>query len=636
MAAKRLKGIQNLIAWSAPHGVVSRDSVRFLIDDNGQVKCIANHFIPANKHILHVPFKLDFSFPALKLEVHPDKAWNGWNELRTMISNFEEKFEWNPYNYEQKDYFSKNMLLLICIVGLLHKLSEEPDLEQHSEIVQAFYYYWHALPLEVGCVFNWSDDELACLQGSSFAACLPDARRLGQEIYHSVFIPFIKIYAGLFGGRAPMSLDRFLYVNSVILTRSFATKKDRIALLPLIDLVNGKPNELHNTTLENCSIQSNVNGEFHKFHILETSMDIYAGDEVFIEYAQVGNGDYLMTYNYLPLDPEVIMNNQKTDIFLDLTEFLETELLRMHANHPPIRSLKRQHVYGFFNLPKVIPMSMEDLFSTDYSCMPSIRQVLIFLQFNESDAMKAIKTSRIKSQLNPHQLHHLFHMFLKFIDVSIERVNLPLIRSALGNTVGVNVINNPTRALPLTANMRSAIYLQMSERLVVEVMINRFINLFPESFHELGYSILRAHLISSEINSILEELCRPVIAARQSQCLVCGSFQGVSKCSRCRRAFYCSAGCQKEHWQYHKKICRPTATPQALTTVPPCTSCNAAAAASAPSAPAAAVAAVLASGMVNGVVSGVMMLGPNGVPMAIPGSAQGHGGKDKDKGGSVA
>lgn len=568
LALKRYQSVNELMTFCSSQGVMSRDSVRFMIDDDGQIRCIANHFIPANKHILHVPFRLDLSFSSLKLEVHPDKAWNGWNELKNNIKKFENGFQVNPYAYEQKDYFSKNMMLLMCIVGILHKLEEEPDLDQHSDIVQAFYHYWNSLPSDIGSIlFDWTEAELACLQGSSLYSCLPDAKRLGEEMYHQVFIPFIRIYCGLFGGRNPISLEKFLFINSVILTRSFGSsaRKDRICLLPVIDLVNGKPSELHNAVLENCAIQSTVNGEFHKYHILTSSCDIYAGDEICIEYAQVGNGDYLLTYNCIPLDPEVIMNNQKTDVYLDLSEFLETELLRMHPDTPTIRTLKRQHVYGFFNLPKVIPMSMEDLFSTEYSCIPSIRQVLIFLQFDEKDAQKAIRTSRIKSQLTPHQLRLLFHMFLKFIDCSIEKVNMPLIKAVLSHEIPVNTLQGVdySQPIPLTSNMRSAIYLQMSERLVIEVMISRFINLFPESFHELGYSIMRSHLISSEINTILEELCRPAIVARQNQCLICGSCTGVSKCSRCRKAYYCSSNCQKEHWPYHKKVCKPLTVKEA-------------------------------------------------------------------------
>lgn len=390
----------------------------------------------------------------------------------------------------------------------------------------------------------------------------------------------------------------------------------------MTDLVGGKSNNQHNCSLESCAIQKEVDGEFIKFHALTSTYDINAGDELFLEYAQVGNGSYLLTYNHIPLDPEIIMNNQRTDVFLDLGEFLETELLRMHPNHPKIRHMKRSHIYGFFNLPKMIPMSMEDLFSQEYSCVPSIRQVLIFLQFNEQEAAKAIETSRIKSQLNPHQLHQLFLLFLRFIETSVGKPKIGQFRMLLPEDTAIRSINSCSRveelddsppeataaatqagAQPATAasvastasaaiaaagklassmvgsvvggssnkaaekasqrgksllteNMRSAIFLQMSERLVIEVMINRFINLFPENFHELGYSLMRDHLVSTEINIILEELCRLMHMERASQCMVCGVTGSMSKCSRCRKAYYCSAACQKVHWQYHKKICR--------------------------------------------------------------------------------
>jgi hypothetical protein len=607
----RKEVVESLIAWGSGCGVLSRDSAKFIIGENGRIRCVANRFIPANKHILHVPFRMDLSFASLKTEVHPDKAWIGWSDLKARVKVFEETFRWNPYNYEQKDYFSKNVLLAVCIVGVIHKTngsvrngmslanaSNPIVLSDHSSgisdgtstdtsgitesfILQTFRHYWKALPKDVGNVlYNWKPVELACLQGSSFSNCLPDARRFGEELFHKVIHPFLNQHKEIFGNNSLITLDDYFYINSVILTQSFGTgKKEKSALLPIIDLVNGKPNDMHNCTLENCAIQKEINGEFIKFHVLESFCDIHAGDEIFLEYAQVGNGDYLMTYNHIPLDPEMIMNNQKTDVFLDLAEFLETELLRMHPNHPNIRQMKRQHVYGFFNLPKTIPITMEDLFSQEYSCIPSIRQVLIFLQFDEADAMKAIKTSRIKSQLSPHQLHYLFHLFLKFIECSLQKPNVALFRGLLNpkslpthvqNAVNMQVCGgtitttnppaNGAASVPeLTPNMKAAIYLQMSERLVIEVMINRFIHLFPESFRELGYSIMGEHLVSTEVNTVLEGLCRPIINERASHCFICGSSSNVSKCSRCRRACYCSTNCQKEHWPYHKQVCKSSA-----------------------------------------------------------------------------
>lgn len=558
--------VEKLIAWGAQFGVVSREGITFNIAESGQIRCVANRFIPAKKQILYVPFSFDMTFAGIKPILHPgNKNWEGWTNLKTRIKLFEQAFQWNPYNNDHKDYFSNNVLLAVSVLGMLHRVSrleEDPPVDTyHSNMLQTFLLYWKAVRTDVGNIlYDWTPTELSHLHGSSLFNCIEDARRLGEEMFHHVILPFALEYPETFGEN--ITLSQYLFINSVILTQSFGAstgKKKRSSLLPIIDLVNGKPNDMHNCMLENCAIQKEVNGEFLKLHVLETLCDIHAGEEIILEYAQVGNGEYLLTYNYLPLDPEVIMNNQKTEIYLDLSEFLETELLRMHPNQPPLRRMKREHVYGFFNLPQHIPITMEDLFSQEYSCIPSIRQVLIFLQFDETDAVKAIKTSRIKSQLNPQQLHHLFHMFLKFIECSLGKPRVDLYRGIFGNKLVSEVpggLSSNTQLL--TANMKSAIYLQMSERLVVEVMINRFINLFPENFHDLGYSIMRDHLVSTEINSILEELCKPTMNSRTMQCLVCGSLVNVSKCSRCRKAYYCSPACQKEHWPYHRSVCKPS------------------------------------------------------------------------------
>jgi hypothetical protein len=280
---------------------------------------------------------------------------------------------------------------------------------------------------------------------------------------------------------------------------------------------------------------------------------------------------------------------------------------------------------------------MDDLFSAEYTCVPAIRQVLIFLLCNEEEACRAITSAKIKSQFEP---PHVFLLFGRFIEVSLGKPDIAKFRSLLSpqqqavmaasaatgtavelpaaapgaatstatTTAGAEASKNAakggkktaasstatddsvtsttpaatgkpdapastspggaatakalrktqstlTAAAALTTNMRSAIFLHMSERLVIEVMINRFINLFPESYHEVGYSILAHHLVSTEINVILEQLCRPANLLRASSCMVCGAGGPISKCSRCKTAFYCSAACQKEHWVHHKKTC---------------------------------------------------------------------------------
>ena len=42
------------------------------------------------------------------------------------------------------------------------------------------------------------------------------------------------------------------------------------------------------------------------------------------------------------------------------------------------------------------------------------------------------------------------------------------------------------------------------------------------------------------------------------ECLHClVSKPGLTKCSRCQDAYYCSMFCQKKHWKIHKQVCQP-------------------------------------------------------------------------------
>jgi hypothetical protein len=596
-AMRRFECVSNLTQWASNSGFLSRENVKFVIGEDGLVKCKATRFIPAGKHIMHVPFKLDLSFPALKNEIVGSNNWQGWIDLKTRVRMFAKAFRWHPYNFDQKDNFSKNLLLVMTIIGVLKKLNTSPNLENESHILKTFSHYWHSLPASVGSVLlDWTEADLAVLQGSSFFNCLPDAKRFGVELFQLVVVPFIAQYPDIFG--ETIDFETFMRINCVVCSRSFSTTSKQAKffdckLIPIIDLLNGKTNEQHNCSLENCAIQKEINGEFIKFHALDSVCDINAGDEIFLEYAQVGNGRYLLSYDVIPLDPSVIMNNQKTDIFLDFGEFLDTELLRMHANAPTVRKMKKTHIYGFFNLPRVIGVCMDDLFSAEYTCVPALRQVLIFLLCNEEEACRAITSAKIKSQFEPPQV---FELFGRFIEVTLGKPDIVKFRSLLTPTAAAALTNaaavdgagakktdatgapadgsptataanakavrkaqaalNCAAANPaLSTNMRSAIFLHMSERLVVEVMINRFINLFPESYHEAGYSILSPPLVSTEINVILEQLCRPANLARASMCMVCGASGQISKCSRCKTAFYCSPACQKEHWAHHRKTC---------------------------------------------------------------------------------
>ncbi len=43
----------------------------------------------------------------------------------------------------------------------------------------------------------------------------------------------------------------------------------------------------------------------------------------------------------------------------------------------------------------------------------------------------------------------------------------------------------------------------------------------------------------------------------ESKCALCGCTGASKQCSRCTRACYCTAQCQRKHWPVHKKVCVP-------------------------------------------------------------------------------
>lgn len=75
--------------------------------------------------------------------------------------------------------------------------------------------------------------------------------------------------------------------------------------------------------------------------------------------------------------------------------------------------------------------------------------------------------------------------------------------------------------------------------------------------------VLQAHLTGQPLQPIVVPAAAVVQQqlddmGRFSDCSGCGRHAvGLRLCSRCKKAQYCSTGCQRTHWRVHKRECQP-------------------------------------------------------------------------------
>lgn len=101
------------------------------------------------------------------------------------------------------------------------------------------------------------------------------------------------------------------------------------------------------------------------------------------------------------------------------------------------------------------------------------------------------------------------------------------------------------------------------------ILVGQFIEEFGMKVHDK--STFFNELLQNAVKLIIKELlCRVVtfevdmteitpkkLCSKFKLCANCGNAGNpfLQKCGKCKRTYYCSKDCQKEHWTYHKNCC---------------------------------------------------------------------------------
>lgn len=289
-----------------------------------------------------------------------------------------------------------------------------------------------------------------------------------------------------------ITVEKFIEVCSIVSSRSFGNN-DNQEFIPIVDFINGTPNSNHNCILELIYVTA------AHTRILRTTQTIYAGEEVFLEYAQCGNDYFLVAHDCIPFDRDIIMNNQYNEITLNMVGYFAKESANIHpgTNSTKIREAKMTYITTVSGIPPTI--TVNDMIISKMNSIQSLRQVLIFFHTDEAAVRKKIETKSLKYDLNTELI---FKSLLTLIENHFGRPNLEYYNSLV------------THADDLTENMKSAIYLHMSERLVIETLLNRFLDLFDEFQYPCALEIFGAHLIAEDFSAVVTELERPYYVLR--------------------------------------------------------------------------------------------------------------------------
>lgn len=630
-ALQRLESIKKLCDYIGNNGLKSSDAIKFIILPNGNVKCLAKIFIPARTHLIHLPAALDMKPSSLMKEIITSSSIRiETKELNDSADKFERDFNWTNDEGVQKDFFSRNVEFIMCILCMMKIVKDRTDdtitntttttgsigstgasssttnssansnnsnsssngtysnSSGVTGLMKVFKLYWKTIPEKMNTVlYDWADEELIHLKASSLRACIPDMKRFGKEIYQQVVKPFTDKYSSIFGNN--LTFKQFIQISGVIWSRSFGES----GLLPVIDLINGITNSRHNCELEGIIIPSS-RGEYHPTHVVESTTDINAGDEILLEYAQCGNGDYLLAYNHIPMDRGVVLDNEKTDITLFMAKFFNAQLMLLHRNSPGLRKKKMKFMYENLELPDTMVLSAEEI-KAEPTIVRSIRQMLLFLLLDETQTRQTLATTRIKGQYNVDDLVELFLVMIESnlgvpnvreLDNKLKQIAAApvLVSTAKHNQDSTKVNGDNSKRdgdnkstdndletkgtdgedvveyddmVDHYDREQSAIFLLFSEWLATETLIELFIETLPPNQHFAAWDKMRSHLVSDKLAKIYNRHEKAMKERNMTLipncCMWCGSTGRLSTCSRCKQAFYCSGDCQKRHWKYHKR-----------------------------------------------------------------------------------
>ena len=550
---ERFEKIDHLLTWLYQHGTVLSESIKLVVDRNGNSKFLATRFIPCSAIVLQVSSSLDASYDTLLQEITPTRKWI--DNLKAKRDHFlSTRNTISRFHIEET---CSNVEFAVVMIGVLQKLRHT---KERSVTTCLFEKYMQSLPDEIeSFMFTWPDEDMYVLSKTSFYKnCNDSMAQLTMDLFKEVVQPFTQQWPQIFKETIDFSL--FVRILSIIQSRGFVGDKFH----PIIDLMNGLPAQLHN-----CATYSTVL-DTQRVQIAQTTRDIQMNEEILLSYAQKGNGKYLLTYGHLPLHREIILNNPSSTIYMNFGHFIHTELLKAYPGSASIRSQVSTFIRDTVRIPALMGLQLDSILS-DLRYIETLKVCLSILLVDEKcwarqDAaeVEAARTSRPDA---------VVRLFVKFMEQNITVISLATLREVLHHCRRVRLSGDgasyPPEEHRRVNHTLSSVLLYISEMRMVDIMCTNMANSFPPAFLPVALYLMGHLMYNDDLTVLLDEHIALEMSesshvpevVKSSACLTCATCGSRStscmKCSRCKTVYYCDSVCQRRHWPQHRRYCVP-------------------------------------------------------------------------------
>ncbi|KAL7548785.1 hypothetical protein ACHAWF_012038 [Thalassiosira exigua] len=516
--ADRLRAAKACLSWIDENGgdvsLFKDGSLEFRESPRGGIGLFVTRSMPMGEKLMYVPVKCVLNWKNVSKSSFFKRIG------KEVVKNYtKENMMLDVVDERIPLYFTEHnvRMFIILFVLLICNSDEKTETNQTSskearelqKITKKYRFYLATLPKSVeDGALSWTDAELACINDTLMQRDILTFRRFVDNIWTKVVSPMLEetnIAPAIKDSLPSCNEDRlriFRTAVSLVTSRHWGSGES-FHLMPAVDLING--------AVDGSRECNTILADYGVF----TSCDVQDGAEIIDEYGEFRNTDFISKYGFCPSSNV----HDKVDIWIPERLMVRSggdeRWNQIMSSSGISECVVRAGIRGECSYPYSLPANSDKLnrIRKKEDKIPPDGVVLLYQYVSVMFPDEYPSDKKKKG------------FIISLFDAQLER--LALIRR------GLKMHKNPSKNL-ITAQT----YIEHECNLMLQWRC-ALMSVFGMAENP-KYSYGPLELLNNE-----------------DHCLVCCGILKLRKCTRCKKAKYCSKKCQREDWGRHKAFCTP-------------------------------------------------------------------------------